>query len=817
MSSQSPIEKQLAAENAELRARLEDAEEMLRAIRAGEVDALVVENPAGPRIYTLQGLDAEDARFRGDILAQVSEAVLAIDEERRVTYINAAAEQQYGVRASEALGRNVSEIFENRWRPPDDEAAAVAAVRETGHWRGENLHVTRSGEAIHVETSLSLLPAEHGRAAGVLAVIRDITARHETEEALRLSEQRFRAAVSTVSSLIWTNSADGRMEGVQPGWSKFTGQTQDEYEGYGWAKAVHPDEAQATIDSWNQAVAEKRLFEFEHRVRRADGEWRVCSVRAVPLLSSDGTILEWVGVHTDITERRRHEEVLSHSEALFSTIIEQAPGGVYVVDDQFRTLRVNALARPAFAAAEPVIGRDLAEVMEILWGTELGGQLSAIFRHTLATGERYVSPRFTHERHDLGAEKSYDWEVQRLTLPNGRYGVVCYFTDTTDQYAQEKALLDAKRAAEAANASKDRFLAVLSHELRTPLTPVLMAVASLERDPQLPPAVREDFAMIRRNIELETKLIDDLLDLNRIASGKLMLEIETVDLNEIVQRVCSICQPELRERGVRLDCECSDAAGFVSADPARLQQLLWNVLRNAIKFTPEGGRIGVSTARLDNARSEVRVRDTGIGIPPEMLPRIFDAFEQGDGITRQFGGLGLGLAICKAIVDLHRGTIRAESDGPDQGASFIIELPCEAPPSHMVPSPSPSAEGATPERPRLLVVEDHADTAQALARLLRRCGYTVTIATDVASALAAAQREPFDILVSDLGLPDGTGNDLIRRLRKTCDVRGIAMSGFGMDEDLRRSREAGFSEHLVKPIDIPKLEAAIRRVMRRRP
>jgi CheY-like chemotaxis protein/two-component sensor histidine kinase len=376
------------------------------------------------------------------------------------------------------------------------------------------------------------------------------------------------------------------------------------------------------------------------------------------------------------------------------------------------------------------------------------------------------------------------------------------------------ALREAKEQADAANRSKDHFLAVLSHELRTPLTPVLMAVASLEHDPELRPDVREDLAMMRRNIELETKLIDDLLDLNRITSGKLPLEIEEVALNEIVQRVSGICQPQVREKGIQLDYDLGDDVGLIFADPARLQQVLWNVLRNAIKFTPEGGRIVVTTARLDPARCEIRVRDSGIGIPPEVLPRIFDAFEQGpDSINRQFGGLGLGLAICKALVDLHGGFIRAESTGPGHGATFTIILPTQG--------SAPSVRRLAPEsgvsmsqaRPRLLLVEDHPDTAQTLARLLRRSGFAVTVAGDVASALTTAEREPFDVLLSDLGLPDGSGNDLIRRLRESREVRGIAMSGFGMDEDLRRSREAGFAEHLIKPLDLGRLEAAIRRVM----
>jgi len=257
---------------------------------------------------------------------------------------------------------------------------------------------------------------------------------------------------------------------------------------------------------------------------------------------------------------------------------------------------------------------------------------------------------------------------------------VCYFRDVTEHARSERALREAKDAAETANQSKDRFLALLSHELRTPLMPVMMAVGALEHDQDLRPDVREDLAMIKRNIELETKLIDDLLDLSRITSGKVELKIEAVDLNEAVRHVCAICRPQLVEQDVCLKTDLGINAGIITADPARLRQVLWNVLKNAVKFTPAQGTIRVSTARLDRDRCEVRVQDSGMGIPPDVLPRIFNAFEQGEAhITRRFGGLGLGLAISRALVELQGGTIRAESEGQSKGATFIVELPGRRP------------------------------------------------------------------------------------------------------------------------------------------
>lgn len=381
----------------------------------------------------------------------------------------------------------------------------------------------------------------------------------------------------------------------------------------------------------------------------------------------------------------------------------------------------------------------------------------------------------------------------------------------------QQALQEAKEAAETANRSKDHFLAVLSHELRTPLTPVLMTVDALQHDSSLSQSVLEDLAMMKRNIQLETKLIDDLLDISRITSGKLALHVAAVDLNDLVRNVCRICGQLIRERGIELQTRLDRTAGVINADSSRLQQVLWNVLMNAIKFTPARGSIHVSTAWLTGGRCEVRIQDSGAGIDAEVLPHIFNAFEQGGaGVTRQFGGLGLGLAITKAIVELHHGTIRGESPGTGQGATFVIELPGRA---MTATAKIRLAAPAVKEKMaglRLLVVEDHADTARTLALLLRREGFTVVTASNVESAVATAKSGGFDLLVSDLGLPDGTGYDVMRSVHSILGIPGVAMSGFGMEEDLRRSQEAGFAEHLVKPIDVAELIAAIRRVAARK-
>ena len=340
MPANESTEPSLRADNAELRARLEEAEEALRAIRAGEVDALVRKGDAGPQLFTLQGLDAEQSRLRGEMLAQVSDAVIAVDLEQRLTFLNAAAERQYGVRAGEVLGRTLTEIFTSHWPSPVAEAGMRTALSERGEWRGELIHRTRDGRELPVETSIAiLLSPETGERTGLIVAIRDITKRKEAEAALR------------------------------------------------------------------------------------------------------------------------------RNTALFSKIIEQAPGGVYVVDAQFRVAQMNAESLSYFASVQPLIGRDFDEVLEILWGPEIGPQIASTFRHTLATGERYVSPRFSEQRHDIGVEQAFEWETQRITLPDGQHGVVCYFQNVTARERAEAALRESAERLRLAIAGSD--LGTWHWDLRT--------------------------------------------------------------------------------------------------------------------------------------------------------------------------------------------------------------------------------------------------------------------------------------------------------------------------------------------------------------
>jgi signal transduction histidine kinase/ActR/RegA family two-component response regulator len=367
------------------------------------------------------------------------------------------------------------------------------------------------------------------------------------------------------------------------------------------------------------------------------------------------------------------------------------------------------------------------------------------------------------------------------------------------------------RIAQAAGRAKDDFLATISHELRTPLTPVLLTVSSLLQSPKLHDSLRDDLEMIERNVELEAKLIDDLLDLTRIARGQIKAHFEVRDVHRLLVETVSLCRDAIREKGIQVDLATGATLHHVWGDAARLQQIFWNLLQNAIKFSPEGSKVEIRTSD-EGHRIRIDVADHGAGIAPEVLSRLFRAFEQGDHTkSRAFGGgLGLGLAICKGLVELHGGSLNVASPGVGKGSTFTVTLgtvPVEvrlqlARPVRVEPAARPL---------RLLVVEDHKPTLQVMASLLQSIRHQVKTATDLAGARKLAETHVFDLVVSDLGLPDGSGLDLMIELRERYGLQGIAVSGYGMDEDLKRSKEAGFREHLVKPVGLEELKDAIAR------
>ncbi|MEO7414980.1 MAG: ATP-binding protein, partial [Opitutaceae bacterium] len=382
-----------------------------------------------------------------------------------------------------------------------------------------------------------------------------------------------------------------------------------------------------------------------------------------------------------------------------------------------------------------------------------------------------------------------------------------------------------ERTTVAASHAKDDFLAALSHELRTPLNPILLVASDSATNMAYPLEAREGFQVIEKNAQLEARLIDDLLDMTRIEHGKVSLDMQRLDAHKPLTDALETVGEEIEQRQLRVHVKLEAMRHTVIADSGRLQQVFWNVLKNAVKFTPPGGEVWVTSASNDAATEiAIQIRDTGIGMDENELARVFEAFEQGDhavsGRSHRFGGLGLGLAISRKLIDLHGGRIAAMSEGKTQGASFTVCLPLAPAPTAIdpaqpagVPDAAPSAAAALRRAgSRILLVEDHEPTRTTLGHLLKRRGYVVLAVGTSAAALQAAQQQPFDLVLSDIGLPDSDGFTLMRHLREDHGLKGIALTGYGMEEDRLRSTNAGFFAHLTKPINIQQLDRTLENV-----
>lgn len=392
-------------------------------------------------------------------------------------------------------------------------------------------------------------------------------------------------------------------------------------------------------------------------------------------------------------------------------------------------------------------------------------------------------------------------------------GNICAFSEVTRDLSDQLRVRSAEAArmvAERSNKAKDDFLAALSHELRTPLTPALAAASYLaDHVEKLPLEFSAEIDTIRRNVQLEARLIDDLLDLTRVTRGKLELRFDRVDAHEVVREALDIAQTGLLEQRLKLSTELTAEKHYIWADPVRIQQVFWNLINNAVKFTPPDGTIEIRTSNDDRGHFELEVSDSGIGIDEERQRSLFQPFDQGERfVTRQFAGLGLGLAISKHLVDLHGGLITVQSRGRDQGTKFKITLDAMA---ERVGDTGVSAR--VPTKPvkalRILLVEDHGDTRRTLSRLLSHFGHDISVADCTQSALDIVASKQFDVVLSDIGLPDGSGYDVISQAKRKQTLKGVALTGFGSDEDIRRGKEAGFDFHLTKPVDFHELRSVL--------
>jgi len=520
-------------------------------------------------------------------------------------------------------------------------------------------------------------------------------------------------------------------------------------------------------------------------------------------------VFAWLGnrfnQHQIESTQRLEREVIFNEKMLANM-----PSGIAFVDPTSRRfLHVNdAFARMAERFGDVPAGRD---IMEIPCDDVKIAPQGAIDR-VLTFGTPFHLTEYPLKDK---TEVTHFLNINLLRLQGAQetvQGVLYLVEDKTRDVTLRQELIGA-------NAAKDQFLALLSHELRSPLAPVIAMVGELEAEVPDSQSVREALEVVRRNVELEARLIDDLLDVTRISKGKLQLSFETICVHQILQRAYEICRKEIEAKNLEVEFQLRAVHTHVEGDPARLQQVFWNLIKNSVKFTPEKGRITIATLNPVPEKIEARIIDTGIGVEHETIDKIFNAFEQGQAdITRRFGGLGLGLTISKALIDAHDGKIHVQSPGKDQGSTFSVELntvlapvgrdgdgqdqPVDREPKQFVP-----------RHRRVLLVDDHHDTCIAMKRMLERHGYEITVAHTAEQAVEKVCTKEFDLLISDIGLPDRSGYELMREVRLNKNLPGIALSGFGTEQDVNQARAAGFSEHLTKPINFERLERTIQNLL----
>jgi len=510
-------------------------------------------------------------------------------------------------------------------------------------------------------------------------------------------------------------------------------------------------------------------------------------------------------LQVEIGKHEAAEALLRKNRDTFFGLIEKAPFGLYVVDAQFRLQHVSSGAEHVFSKIVPHIGRDFAEIMALLWEGPFVREVIGHFRHTLETGEPYAEKEFTEKRRDGTDAESYDWRIERITLPDGQYGVVCYFYDISEHTKAQELL-------RLANRRKSEFLATLAHELRNPLAPLRNGLELLSLSQGDKATWDQAHGMMKRQLDQLVRLVDELLDLSRISRGTVDLQRMRVDLRAVLDQAVETSLPLIDQQEHELVLDLPPDALFVEGDGMRLAQVFNNLLNNAAKYTDRGGHITMKAEASPNA-AIISVTDNGIGIAAADQDRVFDMFAQVErGHDRSQGGLGIGLNIVKHLVEMHGGRIAVRSDGLNKGSCFTVHLPLAARALQGPARPAVPAKASAQVRKRILIVDDNHDAAAMMALLLGKLGHEIHVAHDGAVALTLGARIRPDVVLMDIGMPVMDGHTACAEMRRTDWGKNafiVALTGWGQEEDKSRSQQAGFDHHLVKPISSDTLTAVL--------
>ncbi len=716
-------------------------------------------------------------------------------------------------------------------------AGSDLLYKELTFWDRYKWHVISIGSLFALEAFL------------ILGLLVQRTRRKKVEVALAENAMRLREsqAIAHLGSFHWDVVANTvawsdelyRIYGLKPGESPIT------YESY--IKQVHPDHREQVRGAVQRALSAREPFKHEYRIVRPTGEPRWIFTNSQPVIDASGTLIALQGICQDITDRKHAEEALRESEERARrTLVEQMLAGIAECDATGRFLLANQRYCDIMGYTEAELRgmriQDITHTDDLQRTTEL-------YRRLVETGEGYVFEKRYRRKDGSGVWANVNVSAVR-NASGGVEKAVGVIIDITDRkraerereqsLKQEKA---ARAAAQAANQSKDEFLAVVSHELRGPLNSILGYARLLRSAAVESPEIKKTVEIIERNGRMQLQLIEDLLDTARIISGKLKLEVRPASLISVITGALDVARPAARAKGIQLTTNLDPGAGQITGDPDRLQQVVWNLLSNAIKFTPRSGRVELRLECLDD-HVRITVSDTGKGIEAEFLPFVFDRFSQSDSSSsRRFGGLGLGLSLVKQLVELHGGTVEAASDGPSSGATFTVTLPQRAPQIEIPTTAQPRAVAKCEVRTedmipldqvpslagiRALVVDDQEEARMLLKATLCECGAQVTTASSGVEALAilanSMNGERPDVLILDINMPDEDGYKVLKRIRAFESERGVpyparipavALTALGRSEDRLKAFAAGFRMHVAKPVEPAELAVVIASLVER--
>jgi len=780
-------------------------------------------------------------------------ALLAfIDREYRYQFNNAAYFEWFNEHPDDIEGKHISEITGSAiFKEVQPYIDRALGGDQTAY---ETTITLKDGRRRYVSGVYTPRFNHRGEIVGVVSIVNDITAHKESEQRIFESERRFHTLADTAPVMIWTAGLDKRRDYFNKYWLEFTGKPMKDEVGFGWVGTVHPDDQDRVLKTYIDFIDTRRSFRMEYRLRRHDGTYRWVLSQGVPRFTDDGNFMGYIGSVIDINDRKQFENRMS--------FLAQASGILYASLDYETTLQSLAdLMVPSFAdwcmvcllegnriKTVAVAHRDPEKVAWVRqFSDRYEPKLNAPYGmgKVIRTGQSEMVPEISEQMIVAAAEDRDHLQLLRelkmtsaiivpLKVQGKILGAATFLqAESSRRYSSEDLLFAEEIAQNTANAienarlyqrmresdnAKTQFLSMLAHELRNPMAPILSSLDLLNFHAENNSELQQTTELMGRQVRQMSRLLDDLLDVSRIIHGKIQLTKKDFDLNTVIQFALETTRGLKEEFGHTLSVSLPSRPVYIHADPVRIEQIIVNLLNNAYKYTEPRGTVWL-TVTEQNSEAVIRIKDTGIGISPQMLPKIFELFSQADNtLSRSYGGMGIGLTLVKNLVQMHGGTVTANSAGLGTGSEFVIRLPIETASAQPQPQAnfgfegngSPHSPTPQPSRPaqRILVVDDNKDAAHALGRLLQKIGHEVAYAYDGPSAVTTALNYQPGIILLDIGLPEMDGYEVAQRIRKTSMLQGVllvAISGYGQEEDKIRSEEAGFDYHFTKPIGLDTL------------